>query len=295
MILIAGVTGVLGREAALRLLALGEPVRGMTRFPEHASDLKALGAEIIQADLIDKTSLDRACKGVDAVLACAHQLMGKGKYSSQAVDGEGHRALIEAARAARVQHFVYTSLYKITPDNPVDFIRTKAEIEAYLQASGLSFTILRPPSFMEWHVHNLLGKSILETGKTTIYGAGNNLINFMAGRDVAYMAVLALTDPRLKQRIIDIGGCDNLTRNQVAEMYGRLAGITPKITHIPTGMMKMMAPILRPINPVISRLMTFSVWTDTTDQTFHPEAMLKEFPLNLMTVEGFIHQQVAKN
>lgn len=295
MILIVGVTGVLGRESARQLLAAGHRVRGLTRFPENASDVKKLGAEIVQGDLIDRDSLQTACQGVDAILAAAHQVMGTGKYSSEAVDDKGHCALIDVARDAGVKHFVYTSAQHVSPNHPTDFYRNKAKAEAYLRASGMSYTVLRPPAFMEWHVHNMLGKSILETGKATIFGSGNNPANFMAVKDVAHMAVLALTDPRLKNRVIEIGGPDNITRNQIAEMYGRFSGRKPKLTHVPTGMMRVMAPLLRPVQPVVSRLMTFSVWGDTTSQTFNPETMLKEFPMNLTRVEDFIREQVNGN
>jgi uncharacterized protein YbjT (DUF2867 family) len=294
MILIVGVTGVLGREATRQLLAAGYQVRGLTRNPGNAADLKALGAELVQGDLIDKASLERACQGVDAVLVAAHQLMGTGKYTSQAVDDDGHRALIDVAKAAGVKHFVYTSIQKSSPNHPVDFYRSKAKVEASLKASGLSYTIIRPPALMEWHVHNLLGVSVLTTGKATIYGSGNNPGNYMAARDAAHIAVIALTDPSVKNCVIEMGGPDNVTKNQIADMYMHFSGKNAKISHVPVGMMKVMAPIMRPFQPVISRLMTLSVWVDTTDQTFDATSMLQQFPMTLTHVEEFIREQIAK-
>lgn len=295
MILIVGVTGVLGRETARQLLAAGHKVRGLTRNPASADDLKKMGVEVVQGDLIDHASLKAACQGVEAVLAAAHSLLGTGGYKSEAVDDAGHRALIDAAKAAGVKHFVYTSAQGTWEDHPTDFYRTKFQVEKYLKASGLSYTILRPPSFMEWHVHNLLGAEILKTGKATIYGAGNNPINFMAGKEVAHIAVIALTDPtRLKNRTVEMGGPDNVTRNQIAEMYARFSGKPLKKMNVPTGVMKVMGPILGPIQPVLSRLMSFSVWTDIADQTFNTSAMLKEFPMTLTRVEDFIREQVKK-
>ncbi len=41
---------------------------------------------------------------------------------------------------------------------------------------------------------------MLQSGKTTILGRGNNPTNFVAGRDVARFAVVALTDPRAKKQ-----------------------------------------------------------------------------------------------
>lgn len=292
-ILIVGATGVLGREATRQLLAAGHRVRGMTRAPQKAGELRAMGAEVVQGDLIDPESLKKACQGVDAVLAAAHQLMGTGEYTSDAVDDVGHRGLIDAAKTAGVKHFVYTSALHVSPEHPTDFYRTKAKVETYLKASGLSYTILRSPAFMQWHVHNLLGASILTTGKTTIYGKGDNPTNFMAGSDVARFAVIALTDPRLKNRTIEIGGPDNISKNEVAKLYEKYSGRKASVSHVPTGVMKVMGPILRPFNPVISRLMAFSVWGDTTDQTFNPSALLKEFPMALTHVDDFIREVVA--
>ncbi len=294
-ILIVGSTGVLGREAARQLLVAGHKVRAMARDVEKAADLRAMGAEVIQGDLIDPESLKKACQGVDAVLAAAHQLMGTGKYTSEAVDDAGHRSLIDAAKAAGVKHFVYTSVIGVRPDHPVDFIRCKSKIETYLKSSGLSYTILRPPAFMEHHVHNLLGATIQTTGKTTIYGKGDNPVNFIAGVDVARFAVIALTDPRLKNRAIDIGGPDNLSKNDVVKLYEKYTGRKASVSHVPTGVMKVMGPILRPIQPVLSRLMAFSVWMDTCDQRFDTTAMLKEFPMPLTRVEDFVHNVASGN
>ncbi len=292
MILIVGVTGDLGREIARQLLAAGQKIRGMTRNPASAEDLKKQGIEIVQGDLIDPASLKKACQGVDVVLASAHQIIGTGKYTSEAVDDAGHRALIDVAKAVGVKHFLYISAQGTRVDHPTDFYRTKFKLENYLKASGLSYTILRPPSFMERHVHTLLGVEFLKAGKVTIFGNGNNPINFIACKDVAHIAVIALTDlTRLKNRTVEMGGPDNVTRNQIAEMYSRFSGKPLKKMNVPTGVMKVMGPILRPIQPVLSRLMSFSVWTDTADQTFNTSAMLKEFPMTLTRVEDFIRER----
>ncbi len=291
MILIVGATGVLGREATRQLLAAGCQVRAMTRACERAADLQRLGAEVVEGDLIDPASLARACRGVDAVLAAAHQLMGTGKYTSYAVDDVGHRSLLDAAKAAGVRHFVYISALGATTSHSVDFWRTKTKIELYLKQSGLSYTVLRPSAFMEWHVHNLLGQSILDTGKTTIYGNGDNPTNFIAGRDVAHFAVLALTDPRLKNKTLEVGGPDNVTKNAIARMYGAFSSRPVRVSHVPDIMMRIMSPVIQPFQPVLSRLMAFSVWGDTTDQTFDAHDLLEKYPMTMTHVEDFIRDR----
>jgi uncharacterized protein YbjT (DUF2867 family) len=291
VILIVGVTGVLGRHVTRQLLAAGHAVRGLTRHPENAGDLEHLGASIVRGDLIDRASLEEACRGVDAVLACAHQLRGEGDYRSEAVDDLGHRTLIDVAAAAGVQHFVYTSAQHVSAEHPTDFYRSKAKVEAHLKQSGLHYTILRPSAFMEWHVHNLLGADILKTGKTTIFGGGDNPINFVAAQDVATIAVAALTTAGAADRSIEIGGPDNVTKNQVAAMYYDASGFAPDVAHVPVAAMQAM--MQQPDQPVLGRLLTFGIWTDTADQTFDATEMLEVFPLTLIRVEDFVRDQVA--
>lgn len=249
----------------------------------------------MQGDLIDPPSLTRACQGVDRVLVAAHSLLGKGQYKSEAVDDAGHRALINAAKTAGVNHFVYMSILGAAPDHPVDFFRTKYHIEEYLKASGLSYTILRPSAYMEWHAHIFNGKSILEKGKTSLLGKGTKLRNFIAVRDVALFAVLALTDPTLQKRILEMGGPENFTNNQVAELYGKIAGLTPKISHMPPAVAKVMSVALKPFEPGVSRIMYMgSLPDDAFNEKFDPAALLAEFPSHLTTLEEFVHERVAE-
>jgi NADH dehydrogenase len=295
MILIIGASGFLGREVAKLLLSKGEQVRLLMRTPAKVEDLKQAGAEVIQGDLIDPPSLARACKGVDQVLAAAHSLLGKGRYKSEAVDDAGHRSLIDAAKAAGVAHFVYMSMLGVSPDHPFDFARRKYAIEEYLTASGLSYTILRPSWYMEQNVHLFNGKSILEKGKTSLLGKGTKPRNFVAVRDVAQFAVRALMDAKLNNRTIDIGGPQNATNNQVAELYGNTAGVTPKISHMPPFMAKAMSLMLKPVQPGVSRIMYLSSLPDEAFcETFDPTALLAEFPIHLTTLDEFIHERVAE-
>jgi uncharacterized protein YbjT (DUF2867 family) len=294
MFLIVGAAGTLGRETTRQLLDAGYRVRALVRDVAKVADLEQRGAEVVQGDLVDPPSLARACQGVKAVLAAAHSMLGKGVYRLEQVDDLGHRALIDAAKAARVNHFVYTSVIRAAPDHPIDFWRTKYKIEQYLKASGLSYAILRPTASMDQQAHEYLGKSILQSGKATILGRGNNPTNFVAARDVARFAVMALTDKHARGKTIEIGGLENLTKNQIAELYGRLSGRASKLRHLPIGIVRVVAAVLKPIHPGVSRMMHVSDMMDTTNQTFDPSGTLREFPVTLTRLEDFVHERVTE-
>ena len=129
-IAIVGATGMLGGEVTRRLVASGHHVVAITRSAQRAAPLAALGVDVRVADLTDRASLEAALVGVTAVFAAAHSLLGRGRYSSSMVDGSGHRALIDVARARGVARFVYTSVLGALPGHPAPFWRTKFEVEA---------------------------------------------------------------------------------------------------------------------------------------------------------------------
>ncbi len=295
MILIIGGTGSMGSAVARRLLAKGTTVRIMARTPEKAAELQKLGAEVVQGDLLDKASLAQACRGVEKVLAAAHSIMGRGREASKYVDLQGHKDLIDAAKAAGVAHFVYTSAYQSAPEyDMVPFFHIKYQVEQYLQASGLNHTILRPTAFMESHAEALIGQPILEKAKVSLFGKGENPRNFVAADDVAQFAMMALQDTDLNGRTIDIGGPDNLTNMEVVRLYEKLRGRPAKVNHVPLGVLKVMYRVLRPLHPGLSQIMRFSIYADTVNSSFDPEPMLASYPIKLTRLANWAAQRVEQ-
>ncbi|MEO7244535.1 MAG: SDR family oxidoreductase [Rubrivivax sp.] len=295
-ILVVGATGVLGRTTARRLLAQGFAVRAMTRSPDRAADLVAEGAEVVAGDLVDPASLAQACAGTDRVLVAAHGMLGRGRYRSEQVDDVGHRALIDAARVSGVMRFVYTSALGASADHPVDFFRTKHAIEQHLQRSGLPHVILRPTAFMEQHVHTFNGKALLEKGQAKLVGAGTKKRNFVAGDDVAQFAVLALTAEALPEPVIEIGGPGNFSNNEVAELYARLAGVAPHISHLPGSVARFISRVAAPVHPGVARLMRLlGLPDDAFSETFDCTALQRAYPaLRLTPLETFVRARIAE-
>lgn len=293
MILVVGATGVLGQKAVRLLLAEGHHVRAMTRVLERARALEQQGAELVVGDLIDSASIARACRGANLVLVAAHSLFGRGKYSSDAVDDRGHRALINVARSEGVARLVYTSVLGAAPNHPVDFVRTKYAIEKHLEASGLDYAILRPSAFMEWHAHIFIGKSMLENGRTTVLGSGTKRRNFVAANDVAQLAVTLLTSPAISRRIVEIGGPGNFSNNEVAELYAKTAGIAPRINHIPRPLVSLLARLTRPFHPGISRVLRVtSLPDDAFSEVFDERNLLQKYSMRLTSLHEFVRNEV---
>lgn len=287
MILLVGASGRLGQVVAQHLLAQGKLVRAMTRTPAKLENLKHQGAAVVGGDLRDPDSLARACQGVEQVVVAAHALVGKGDNTPQAVDAAGHRQLIDAAKAAGVKHVVLLSVLGAGPEAPLEFLRIKYRTEEYLRASGLSFTILRSAAFMDLWGH-LIGQPILEQGKTTIFGRGANPINFVAVEDVARFVLIALDDPRARNRTIEVGGPENLTFNQVADLFEQVRGPEAKKRHMPLLVMRLMAHLMPLINPALGRQIGAGVYMDTADLRYDMTETLQTFPFPLTRWEEWI-------
>ncbi|ERH10871.1 MAG: putative nucleoside-diphosphate-sugar epimerase [halophilic archaeon J07HX64] len=155
-VLVAGASGATGLEV-LRLLGSRVPtVRGLTRSPGKRRLLRRAGAdEVAVDDLLDPTDLAGALDGVDVVVSAVGSGVGEVLGSGPYVDGEGARALLDAAVTAGVEAFVMESAIGVG-DDPASPLATafdlfigpiqeaKAETEAALRSSPLRHTVLRP-------------------------------------------------------------------------------------------------------------------------------------------------------
>jgi uncharacterized protein YbjT (DUF2867 family) len=292
VILVAGGTGTLGSAIVQRLVDRGRQVRVLTREPSRATRWRDRGIDIARGDLRDPESLRRACTGATHVITTANAFMGRGAESVAAVDRQGNKNLIDAARAAGVRHFVFTSALLPDAYRSVDFFAVKFAIEDYLLASGLTWTILRPSAFMETWAE-LIGGALIRTGTATIFGAGDKPSNFVAVDNVADVAVMVLDDPGARNAIVEVVGPENLTQLQVAEIFERITGRTAKRKHLPVLLMRVLAVVARPFNPVFARQVKAGSLMATTATPFDPSAMLARYPVALITLEDWVRKRYA--
>jgi len=277
MILIAGGTGTLGTQVVPLLTTRGLDVRILTRAPARARHLQGDRVEIVAGDVRDRTAVDRAMADVRTVISAIQGFSGTGGASLRTVDGQGNSILIQAAQAAGVDHFILVSVQGATPDHPMDLFRMKHRAEQELRASGLTWTIIRPTAFMEVWAH-LIGEPLVTTGRTRIFGRGDNPINFVSAHDVARFIDLAVVDPALRGGVVEVGGPENLSLRQVAATVETVTGKMGAKSHVPLPMMRLMAVLMRPVNPALARQIQAGVVMDTRDMSFDPTDTSRRYP-----------------
>ena len=290
MILVVGASGQLGGAITRLLLAAGEPVQAMSRDPQKLAALKQAGAEVVAGDLRDPASLARACAGADRLMTTAHASGGAGDNAPEQVDGAGNRHLIDAAKAAGVQHVVFISNTLAHPDSPVDFYRLKAATEEHLKASGMAYTIIRATPLMDGMV-TLFGEPIAQGQTARIFGSGTNPISFIAIEDVARFAASALREPQARNRTLTIGGPEAHTTRQIAELVAQATGKPLAIRALPLPLLRAVRPVLRPFNPVFARRIAQMIVLDTSNQRVEMADMLREFSLLLTRLADYVEER----
>jgi uncharacterized protein YbjT (DUF2867 family) len=234
MILIAGATGFLGGEICRRLVEGGESVRGLVRStsdPATVNRLRTLGVETVLGDVRDRKSLDTACQGVQTVVSTVTTTRSRQPGDSiEATDEAGQLTLVDAARVAGVERFVFVS-YSGNLDDDGPLTHAKRTVESRLRESGMSYAILRPSYFMEVWLSPHLGFDF-RARKATVYGSGDRRISFISLGDVAEFAVRAVQDGNLAGAI-ELGGPNAVSPLEAVRIFEEVGGAPFELQHVP--------------------------------------------------------------
>jgi uncharacterized protein YbjT (DUF2867 family)/uncharacterized protein (DUF433 family) len=237
--------------------------------PSQKKTLKQFGAELIEAELKDRASLDLACPGASAVVTTPTAISsGQEGDTFQTVDLEGQKSLIDAASAAKVVHYVFVSVSSnLGKQGGNPLIDAKRSVENHLGQSGLTYTILRPSFFMEIWLSPHLGFDF-QNAKATIYGSGKNKISYVSLHNVADFVVEALSNPASRNGVIELGGPEALSPIEVVHIFEELAGRTFETQFIPEEQLQSRkAAASNPVEQTFADLMLSACHGDSIDMS----------------------------
>ncbi len=296
MIVVIGATGIVGGMITRQLLERGKEVRILVRrdspssqlvqqgLATSAESLIEAGAQPVHGDLRDRASLDAAVDGVETVISTANSAMRGGADNPQSVDLEGNRNLIEAARDASVEHFVFISLLGADPNHPAPYMQAKAQSESALQESGMEYTILAPTAFMEVWPAMVVGMPAVQGQPVTLVGEGRRRHSFISNRDVAAFAVAAVDHPAARNQYLAIGGPEPLSWRDVVATYERVLGRSISVEYVAAG--ESVPGLPDPMPALLAGMETY-------DSVVEMEETSSTFDVPLRTLETFVREQVA--
>ena len=229
VILVAGATGQQGGAVARHLLAGGFAVRGITRDPdaEKANPLREAGVDLVRADLTDRAAVDGLFDGVTGVFSVATPFeAGLGAEVAQGT------TLGDAAKAAGVGHYVYSSVGGADRDSKVPHFESKWAIENHLRGLGLPLTVVRPVYFFE----NFGGWSLQPSGdgySMAMPLSADRSLQAVASDDIGAFVAMAFADPAAwVGREFELAG-DERTLPVYAEAIAADIGVRVEYVQIP--------------------------------------------------------------
>jgi uncharacterized protein YbjT (DUF2867 family) len=218
LILVTGATGKQGGAVVRHLRARGFPVRAITRdvTKPGARALVGEGAEVIAGNMDDMDSLRRAMDGAWGAFSVQTPF-------EEGLDAEVRQgiAVADAAKRARISHFVYASVGGADRNTGIPHFESKNKIEQHIRPLGVPYTILRPVFFME----NWLGmKDSIKQGVLAQPLSPDRKLEMIAVDDIGAFAALAFEHTgHWRDRTFELAG-DSLSMTDIAQKFGQKLG-----------------------------------------------------------------------
>lgn len=265
-VLVAGSTGYLGRELLRALHAGGHQVIALSR-PQSVGkldDSRELISEVREGDAADPGSLGPAVAGVDTVVSTVGLTKAVKGLTFDQVDFGGNMNLLSAAIDAGVGHFAYVSLAGV--DLPgaldVDVVRAKKSFEDALRASRISWSIARPSGFF-WN-YGIFLTMARKHGVVPMFGSGAAKTTPIDEGDLADAITARLGED---SAIYTVGGPQDLTGNEVADLIQAALGKRVRVLHIPDKLTGAGLRVLQPFSPSQYGMWSFFHWATTAGAT----------------------------
>lgn len=211
---VAGATGETGRRIVQQLVDRGIPVRALVRDPEAARSVLPSGVELVLGDVLKAETL-KAAIADSTVLFCATGAKPSfdptGPYK---VDYEGTKNLVDAAKAAGIEHFVFvSSLCTSRFFHPLNLffliLVWKKQAEEYLQSSGLTYTIVRPG-----------GLKNEDNADAIVMSAADTLFEGSIPRTkVAQVCIESVFQPSARNKVVEIVAKVDAPQKSFADLF----------------------------------------------------------------------------
>ena len=249
-ILVIGASGFVGRPLVRALLEGGHAVRCLARTPAKVADLMALGCEVVQGDLADAGSIERALAGMDAAYISVHTLSPQGAHTAgqgfMDLEMQGLEHIVAACKTHGVCRLIYLTSLGNVPESRSEWARERWKTEQFLLGSGLDVTVIQPGQIVG--VGGTGFDMMLSQAKRSpaiMLANGKQKWRNIALGDLVYYLVGVLNDPRSYGQRYEVGGDDVLTNDQMLDTAADLLGRRPPTKlHLPRRLMGALSPVI---------------------------------------------------
>jgi len=218
MICVTGAGGTVSSDLIKQLESANAPFRAAHFSNEKAEAARARGINAVIIDYNRPEMLRAAFQGCEKLFLLGPNVLNQSELEQNAV---------EAAKAVGVQHIVKQSVLG-ADEEAFSLALVHRPVEKAIESSGLTWTFLRPNSFMQ-NVVTYMGETI--KAEAAFYSAsGEAKISHVDVRDIAAVAVKALTEPTHAGKAYTLTGPEALTYDEIANELSKVLG--RPISHI---------------------------------------------------------------
>lgn len=267
-VLLTGATGFVGRNVLRELLAKGFEIVAVAR--SRAEIPTPPGVIRVAADLNGEgwQRWSEGCSAAIHLVGVIREVPAKGVT----FDG-AHRIatekVVQACRQFGIPRLVHMSALGARPQAATAYHRTKAAAEEVVRGSGLVWTIFRPS--MIFGVGDgfttALVRALRRAPVFPVFGDGSYRLQPIAVEEVARAMVASLDEPRSEAQVIELGGPEVLTYNDVLRRIGASLGRRPMMLHLPLGLSRLLVSLAEklPSSPITLDQLTMLLEGSTCD------------------------------
>ena len=289
LVLVTGATGFLGRRVVRQLQEHGHDVRCLVHTPGRERLFPDRTVDVHYGSVLDLDALSELLYDVGAVIHLVATIRQNKGMTYDQINRQGVSNMVAAARDHGVKHFIQVSAIGATGDPAYDYLYSKWRGEREVADGGVPYTIIRSSlMFGEGDGFlNLLAGLVKVFPVVPVVGSGRNRFQPIAVEDVARCVVSAVDREDLKGKIIEIGGPQQLSYNEIMAVVARTMGKHRLRIHLPVWLVRLAAAVLR-------RFQTRSLATAdqlrmlTIRNVAEPRAVEQTFGFTPRTLEGNI-------
>jgi nucleoside-diphosphate-sugar epimerase len=260
-VLVTGAGGFVGRNLCRALLASGREVVGLIRaVPSPGSQIE--GVRYVNGDITRPESLSPDlfddCSAVVHLVGIIAEQRGAGQ-TFERVHVRGTANLLKAARSSgRIERFIYLSALGASPSSRSEYARSKARAEKLVAQSGIAGIVLRPSVILgpgaEFiaQIEGLIQRPPLSPFPlpfVPVPGSGQNLFQPLFVDDLTRALIVGLDDDKTTGQIIEIGGADRVSFDQLIQAFQTRLGTAKMLIHVPIPVLMVAAAFLESLLP----------------------------------------------
>ena len=250
-VLVTGATGFLGRHVVQQLLETNHEVRVMVRSPGSESVLQTPPTDVCYGNVTDPDALAEACRGISEVIHLVAVIRG-GPRQFDAINRQGTANVVAAAReAGSVRRFVHLSAVGAANVPRLRYLHSKWLGEQEVVNGGLPYAIIRPSLIFGPgdEFTNAIAALVRSLPITPVIGSGNNRLQPIHVEDVARCVTLSLSGNIRGNRIVEIGGPEQLSYNEIIRAVARVMGRRRLLVNVPLWKMRLPIALMEMLTP----------------------------------------------